>query len=206
LEKLGVEVILGSRVEEIDAGGVGLSGTRIAARTVLWAAGVEASPAAKWLQVAADASGRVKVSLDLSVPGLSNVFVIGDAAACNAWHQGPVPGLAPAAKQEGKYVASLIRSRIDGRPSSALFSYRHRGSLATIGRKAAIADFGFIRLWGAPAWWLWGAVHIGSLVGVRNRMSTMINWFWSYLTFGGSARLITGSELGSAGGHTRLGQ
>jgi putative oxidoreductase len=204
LERLGVEVILGSRVEQIDANGVGLSGTRIAARTVLWAAGVEASPAAKWLQVAADASGRVKVAPDLSVPGLSNVFVIGDAAACNAWHQRPVPGLAPAAKQEGKYVASLIRSRIEGRPSSALFSYRHRGSLATIGRKAAIADFGFIRLWGAPAWWLWGAVHVGSLVGVRNRMSTMINWFWSYLTFDGSARLITGSELSSGGGQSGL--
>ena len=90
------------------------------------------------------------------------------------------------------FVAQLIRSRIEGTKVTSVFTYRHLGSLATIGRKSAVADFGFIKLWGAPAWWLWGLVHVGFLVGVRNRVSTMLNWFWSYLTFGGGIRLITG--------------
>ena len=194
LEKLGVEVRLGSRVETIDVAGVAVSGQRIAARTVLWAAGVMASDAAKWLQVAADSSGRVKVGDDLRVPELVNVFAIGDTASSEAWNGKPVPGLAPAAKQGGAYVASVIRASIEARKTPGPFAYRHLGSLATIGRKAAVADFGFIKLWGAPAWWLWGLVHVGFLVGVRNRVSTMLNWFWAYLTFGGGIRLITGSE------------
>ena len=194
LEKLGVEVRLGSRVETIDVAGVAVSGQRIAARTVLWAAGVMASDAAKWLQVAADSSGRVKVGDDLRVPARVNVFAIGDTASSEAWNGKPVPGLAPAAKQGGAYVASVIRASIEARKTPGPFAYRHLGSLATIGRKAAVADFGFIKLWGAPAWWLWGLVHVGFLVGVRNRVSTMLNWFWAYLTFGGGIRLITGSE------------
>jgi NADH dehydrogenase FAD-containing subunit/uncharacterized membrane protein YphA (DoxX/SURF4 family) len=192
LEQLGVEVLIGSRVENIDADGVTVSGKRVAAKTVLWAAGVMASPAAKWLQTPADNAGRVKVGMDLSVPGLANVYAIGDTALSNAWNNQPVPGLAPAAKQGGVYVARQLRARIEGRIDSTPFVYRHLGSLATIGRKAAVADFGFIKLWGAPAWWLWGAIHVGFLVGVRNRLSTMVNWFWSYLTFGGGIRLITG--------------
>ena len=194
LEKLGVQVLLGSRVENIDAAGVAVSGKRIPARTVLWAAGVMASGAAKWLQVAADGSGRVKVAGDLGVPGLPNVFAIGDTAACDAWRGQAVPGLAPAAKQGGAYVASVIQASIETRNAPEPFAYRHLGSLATIGRKAAVADFGFIKLWGAPAWWLWGLVHVGFLVGLRNRVSTMLNWFWAYLTFRGGIRLITGSE------------
>ena len=106
----------------------------------------------------------------------------------------PAPGLAPAAKQGGVYVARQIRAKLDGRPAPAAFAYRHLGSLATIGRKAAVADFGFIKLWGAPAWWLWGMVHIGFLLGIRNRLSTMVNWFWAYLTFRGGIRLITGGD------------
>jgi NADH dehydrogenase/putative oxidoreductase len=194
LEKLGVEVQTGSRVEAIDAEGVTVSGKRIVAKTVLWAAGVTASPAAKWLGAAADNAGRVKVAADLSVPGHPNVYAIGDTAASNAWKGQAVPGLAPAAKQGGAYVARQIRAKLEGRTPPPAFAYRHLGSLATIGRKAAVADFTFIKLWGAPAWWLWGMVHIGFLLGVRNRVATMVNWFWAYLTFRGGIRLITGGD------------
>lgn len=193
LEQLGVEVMVGSRVEQIDDAGVAVSGQRIAARTVLWAAGVKASPAAQWLGVDADGAGRVKVGDDLTVPGLPEVYVIGDTALSNAWGGQPVPGLAPAAKQGGAYVARHIGARLRGGNPPGAFRYRHFGSLATIGRKAAVADFGAIRLWGAPAWWLWGLLHVGFLVGLRNRLSTMVNWFWAYLTFGAGIRLITGA-------------
>jgi NADH dehydrogenase/putative oxidoreductase len=195
LERLGVEVLLGSRVEDIDAEGVVVSGQRIEARTVLWAAGVMASPAATWLNAAADGSGRVKVGPDLGVPGLPNVFAIGDTALCLGWQGKPVPGLAPAAQQAGVYVARVIAARLAAAAAAPEpFAYRHRGNLATIGRKAAVAEFGRLRLWGAPAWWLWGLVHVGFLVGLRNRVATMTNWFWAYLTFGGGIRLITGEE------------
>jgi NADH dehydrogenase/putative oxidoreductase len=195
LEKLGVEVLLGSRVEAIDAEGVVVSGRPIVAKTVLWAAGVAASPAAKWLAADADSAGRIKVGPDLGVPGLPNVYAIGDTALSQAWKGQPVPGLAPAAKQAGAYAAQAIKAKILARPAPAAFSYRHLGSLATIGRKAAVADFGFVRLWGTPAWWLWGLIHVGFLVGLRNRVTTMINWFWAYLTFRGGIRLITGGDF-----------
>jgi NADH dehydrogenase/putative oxidoreductase len=205
LERLGVEILTNSRVDQVDAGGATIGQRRIAARTVLWAAGVKATPAAIWLGAEADGSGRVKVGLDLSVPGLPNVFVVGDAALSAGWHGQAVPGLAPAAKQGGVYVAEVIRARITGSEPPPPFAYRHLGSLATIGRKAAVADFGSLRLWGAPAWWLWGAVHVSFLVGVRNRTSTMMNWLWNYLTYGGGIRLITGDVQGgtaSAGATT----
>jgi NADH dehydrogenase/putative oxidoreductase len=194
LEHLGVEVIVGSRVDGIDSQGVVVSGKRITARTVLWAAGVTASSAAKWLAAAADGVGRVKVGADLSVPGLPNVYAIGDTALSLAWNGQATPGLAPAAKQAGTYVARAISSRLQGRPRGEPFVYRHRGSLATIGRKAAVVDFGYLRLWGAPAWWLWGLVHVGFLVGLRNRFATISNWFWAYLNFGTGIRLITGGN------------
>ena len=192
LEKLGVQVLVDSRVESIDDSGVRVNGEPIAARTVLWAAGVVASPAAKWLGADADPAGRVKVGPDLSVPGLPTVFAIGDTALANAWNGTPVPGLAPAAKQGGDYVAQVIRARIEGRPAPAAFRYQHLGSLATIGRKAAVADFGFVKLHGGLAWWLWGAVHLGFLVGLRNRTSVVLDWFWAYLTYRSGTRLITG--------------
>lgn len=194
LEKLGVEVILNSRVEDIDDSGVRVDGQRIAASTVLWAAGVVASPAARWLGAEADNAGRLKVGPDLSVARHPNVFAIGDTALSTAWEGKPVPGLAPAAKQGGAYVAAVIRSRVLGRTAPAPFVYKHLGSLATIGRKAAVADFGWLRISGAPAWWLWGAVHVAFLVGLRNRISVMFDWFWAYLTFKGSTRLITGGK------------
>jgi NADH dehydrogenase/putative oxidoreductase len=194
LEKLRVEVLLGSRVEGIDAEGVTVNGKQIPARTVLWAAGVKASAAAQWLNVPADSAGRIKVGADLSVPGFADVYAIGDTALSNAWKGQAVPGLAPAAKQGGAYVARQIMAKLEARSSEGPFRYRHLGSLATVGRKAAVVDFGFIKLWGAPAWWLWGLVHVGFLVGMRNRMATMINWFWAYLTFRGGIRLITGED------------
>jgi len=207
LEKLGIEVLVSSRVDSIDAEGVLVGERRIASKTVLWAAGVAASPAAKWLDADADGAGRIRVDPDFSVKGLPDVFAIGDTAAINGWKSRPVPGLAPAAKQAGAYVGRLIRAKIEGRSVPPYFKYRHLGSLATIGRKAAVVDFGGVKLWGAPAWWLWGVVHVSFLVGLRNRLSTMINWFWAYLTYGSGIRLITGhAEITGASfrsSHTR---
>ncbi|MGB5834677.1 MAG: quinol oxidase, partial [Thiohalocapsa sp.] len=135
---------------------------------------------------------------DLSVPEQPAVFAVGDTALVHAWDGKPVPGLAPAAKQQGEYVAWLItarvRGRARGRAETAPFRYRHQGSLATIGRKAAVADFGWIRLAGPMAWWFWGVVHVLFLVGVRNRISIIWDWFWAYLTFRSSTRLITGDD------------
>jgi putative oxidoreductase len=192
LEQLGVEIRLGSRVDHIDETGVAVDGTRIEASTVLWAAGVAASPAAGWLNAPADKAGRLIVGDDLRVPGVANVFAIGDTAASKAWKGENVPGLAPAAKQGGTYVANQIRAMVESRRPEPPFRYRHLGSLATIGRKAAVADFGILKLSGAPAWWLWGIVHIAFMLGVRNRVATLTNWFWAYLKFGGNIRLITG--------------
>ena len=194
LRRLGVDVRLDRRVEAVGADAVTISGATIPARTVLWAAGVAASPAASWLGAAADRSGRVLVGEDLSVPGREGVFAIGDTAASRGWAGQPVPGLAPAAKQGGAYVARVIRSRLGGRRAPRPFRYRHLGSLATIGRKSAVADFGVVRVRGALAWWLWGAAHIAFLVGGRNRVAVMVDWFWAYLTFRRGTRLITGES------------
>jgi NADH:ubiquinone reductase (H+-translocating) len=191
LERLGVKVLVGSKVETIDGNGVIVNGERIHSKSVLWAAGVAASPAAKWLKSEADAAGRVKVNHNLAVPNLPNVFVIGDAAGSGAWRGKPVPGLAPAAKQGGTHIAKLITARVLGRADPAPFIYRHHGSLATIGRKSAVVDFGWMTLAGAPAWWLWGFLHVAFLVGGRNRLSVLMNWVWSYFTFRANTRLIT---------------
>jgi putative oxidoreductase len=197
LERLGVEVFVNSRVEGIDGEGAMVNGQRISSRTVLWAAGVVASPAAKWLGVEADNAGRVKVGPNLAVPGMPNVFVVGDTAVSNAWNGNPVPGLAPAAKQAGAHAAKLIMARVEGRADPRPFVYRHLGSLATIGRKAAVVDFGWLKLRGALAWWFWGAVHIGFLNDLRSRLSVMFHWGWAYLTYRSGARLIIGSQAGA---------
>ncbi len=194
LRELGVEVLTNSRVEQVDAEGVVVTGNRIAARTVFWAAGVIASPAARWIKGDADSAGRVKVGPDLAVPNISNVFALGDTALSAAWNGRPVPGLAPAAKQQGSYVAKVIQSCLEGRPRPPPFRYRHLGNLATIGRKAAVVDFANVRLSGAPAWWLWGIVHILFLVDVRKRLSVALEWLWAYLTFKHGTRLITGDR------------
>jgi NADH dehydrogenase/putative oxidoreductase len=192
LTELGVEVLTGSTVQRIDDEGVVVSDRRVPAGNVFWAAGVMASPAAKWLKAEADRAGRVKVTEDLSVPGRPEIFAVGDTALSNGWNGKPVPGLAPAAKQQGRYVASVIRARIGGKPKPAAFRYHHAGSLATIGRKAAVADFGRLQLSGAVAWWVWGLVHILFLSGMRNRVVIALEWFWAYLTYRPSTRLITG--------------
>jgi NADH dehydrogenase/putative oxidoreductase len=191
LEALGVEVHTDSRVELIDGDGVVVNGERITAGTVLWAAGVVASPVSEWLGAEADRTGRIKVGPDLSVPGHPDIFAIGDTALSLAWDGQPVPGLAPAAKQGGTYVASVLRARLRSRKPPPPFRYRHQGSLATIGRRSAVADFGRVKVTGAAAWWLWGAVHVLFLVGVRNRLSVMLGWVWSYFTFDVGVRLIT---------------
>jgi NADH dehydrogenase/putative oxidoreductase len=198
LRDLGVEVMLGRAVEKIDADGVTVAGQQIAAGTVLWAAGVVASPAARWLGVGADRAGRIEVDPDLSVPGHPDIFAIGDTALSLGWNGKPVPGLAPAAKQQGAYVAALLHARMAGRRLPRPFRYRHQGSLATIGRRSAVAEFGRLRLTGALAWWLWGAVHIVFLAGLRNRFSVMLGWAWSYLTFDIGVRLITAERPGLA--------
>jgi NADH dehydrogenase/putative oxidoreductase len=198
LRQLGVDVRLDSKVREIDASGVTVGDQRLPARTVLWAAGVAASPAAQWLGCSSDGAGRVIVSCDLSIEGLPGVYAVGDTAACKGWHGNPVPGLAPAAKQAGRYAARVIAAALEGRRPPPAFQYRHVGSLATIGRQAAVAELGPVRLWGALAWWFWGAAHVTFLVGGRNKATVILEWLWAYLTYRQSTRLITGASPSSA--------
>jgi NADH dehydrogenase len=187
LEQLGVEVHLGAAVTEISANRVCIGTERIAAHTIVWAAGVQASPAAEWLGAAADRLGRVKVTPELHAPNHPEIFVIGDTAACSNSHGEALPGIAPVAKQQGRYVARRILGRTQGP-----FRYRDYGNLATIGRSRAVADFGRIRLSGFAAWLVWCVAHVWFLVGFRSRLSVMLSWAWNYLTFARSARLITG--------------
>lgn len=201
LEKLGVEIRTGSRVTEIAETFVRVGEhTIIETETVLWAAGVMASPAAKWLGAKADGAGRVEVSRVLRVIGgdgepLEDIFAIGDTAGSNAWKGKPVPGLAPAAKQAGAYVSRVIEAELLGKPCPGPFEYRHKGSLATIGRKSAVADFGRFRLSGPLAWWLWGLVHVSFLSGARNRATVVINWAWSFFAQHSGVRLITEKQV-----------
>ncbi|MCX5515715.1 FAD-dependent oxidoreductase [Kaistia algarum] len=190
LERLGVEVRTGAAVTEVDADGVTLGSERIEAATVIWAAGVQASPAADWLGAPKDRAGRANVEPDLSVPGHPEIFVIGDTAMILSDGKA-VPGVAPAAKQQGRHVAEIIRGRLDGDNQVHRFHYRDQGSLATIGRRAAIADFGWIRLKGGLAWWLWGIAHIFFLIGVRNRVAVALSWLWIHTSGSRGARLIT---------------
>jgi NADH dehydrogenase FAD-containing subunit len=191
LVKLGVVVRLNAKVKQVSAEGVALADEIVPARTVLWAAGVQASAAAAWMDAERDKAGRVVVAEDLSIKGHDRVFAIGDVTACLAWRGRPVPGLAPAAKQGGAYVAKVIHRRLEGRPAPPPFGYRHAGSLATIGRKAAVADFNGVMAHGALAWWLWGGAHVLFLVGSRNRSAVLINWIWAYITYRRASRLIT---------------
>jgi NADH dehydrogenase len=191
LERLGVEVVLGQPVLECTAEGVVFGGNTLPAATIIWAAGVQASPAAQWLDAPADKAGRLKVERDLTVPGHPEIFAIGDAAIVVRPDGRPVPGIAPAAKQEGVYVADVIRARLSGAPAPPPFRYKHAGDLATIGKRRAVIDFGWIKLRGALAWWLWGFAHIYFLIGVRNRLSVALNWLWIYARDQRGARLIT---------------
>jgi NADH:quinone reductase (non-electrogenic) len=189
LARKGVEVMTATRVVRCDARGVDLEHGRIDAATIIWAAGVMASPAANWLNAEHDRAGRVKVGADLSVPGHPRVFVIGDTAA--VMDQQGIPGIAPAAKQMGRYAGRLIAARVMGRPPLPPFHYRHLGDLAAIGRQAAVVKFGALKLTGFIGWLFWSVVHIYFLIGVRDRFVVAFNWFWDYITFQRGARLIT---------------
>jgi NADH:ubiquinone reductase (H+-translocating) len=192
LHQLGVEVRCNARVESVDAEGLVVQGKRIPTKTVIWAAGVKASPAGLWLGADTDRSGRVLVQPDLSLPQYPNIFVIGDTASIKSQGQ-PVPGIAPAAMQEGNFAAQVIRARVSGRQAPTSFIYHDKGSLATVGRAFAIADIHQRQLSGLIAWMLWLIVHIFFLIGFRNRTIVMFQWAWSYLTFQRGARLITGT-------------
>jgi len=192
LEKLGVEVRAGTPVRAIDDDGVLLGDERIAARTVLWAAGVAASPLARSLGVELDRSGRVPVSPDLRAPGFDNIYVAGDLASLQQDGK-PVPGVAPAAKQMGAHVARSIRARLAGH-DVAPFRYRDYGNLATIGRMAAVVHLGKLKLSGALAWWFWLLAHVFFLIGFRNRLVVMLNWTWAYWTYQRAARIILGKD------------
>jgi NADH dehydrogenase len=190
LTRMGVDVRTSTRVISCDAGGVDVDHGRIDTSTIIWAAGVVASPAASWLGAAHDRAGRVLVRPDLSVPDHPEVFVIGDAAVIHGDDGEPVPGVAPAAKQMGHYVGRLIAARLAGESLPA-FRYRNLGELATIGRRAAVVKFGRVHLKGFIGWLFWSCAHIYFLIGVRNRFIVAFTWLWDYLTFQRGARLIT---------------
>jgi NADH dehydrogenase len=190
LERLGVEVRTGCLATALDSTGVSIGDTRIAARTVLWAAGVAASPLGATLGAPLDRAGRVRVQPDLSVPDQPEVFVVGDLASARSGSE-PVPGIAPAAKQMGTHAARNVLARIAGQPTRP-FRYRDYGTLATIGRRAAVAVIGRVRLWGYPAWLAWLFAHIFFLIGFRNRFVVLMEWAWSYWTFERHARIVIG--------------
>jgi NADH dehydrogenase len=190
LRGMGVEIALGRAVTGCDAEGVSLDGSRIEAATVIWAAGVVASPAAEWIGAEPDRAGRIKVNADLTVPGRPEIFAVGDTASVVAGDGRPVPGIAPAAKQMGNYVAKVIAARVRERPAPPPFAYHHLGDLATIGRKSAVVKLGVFQITGFLGWLFWSAVHIYFLIGLRNRFVVALNWLWSYMTFQRGARLI----------------
>ena len=198
LERLGVEVVTGTQVSDITDEGYRLGETFIPAKTVVWAAGVAASPLARTLGVSLDRAGRVPVKPDLSVAGHPDIFVAGDLAAVTSDGR-PVPGVAPAAKQMGRHVAQVLRARLDGRASPGDFRYQDYGNLATIGRMAAVVDFGRLKFSGLLAWWFWLTAHVFFLIGFRNRLVVLLNWCWAYWSYQRGARIILGKDEDQAG-------
>jgi NADH:ubiquinone reductase (H+-translocating) len=194
LEQLGVEVRLGAAVTDCSEDGVRLGDELIPTRTIVWAAGVMASPAGRWLGAETDRAGRVQVRADLSVPGHPDVFVVGDTAAVAGADGAMLPGVAPVAKQQGQYVARALIARREGRAVPA-FRYRDYGMLATIGRSRAVAQFGKLKVSGLLAWVLWSVAHVYFLIGFRNRFVVALNWAWGYITFERGSRLITGLDM-----------
>ncbi len=191
LERLGVEILTATRVTEIEAGRVRLGDQELKTETVIWAAGVQASPAAQWLDVKPDQAGRVPVDKHLRIAEVPCVFVVGDTAAHRpVGAERPLPGVAPVAKQMGSHVAKVIKSAVLQRPEPKPFRYRNWGSMATIGRNKAIADFGRVRFSGFPAWAIWSFVHVALLNGTLSRVSVALSWVWSYLTWERGARII----------------
>jgi NADH:ubiquinone reductase (H+-translocating) len=198
LEEIGVEVILGQPVTACSADGVIYGERHLAARTLIWAAGVRASRAAEWLQAPADRAGRLQVMPDLTVPDYPDIFAIGDTVSIADTKGNPVPGIAPAAKQQGRYVAAAIKARLRGE-KPAPFRYSHAGSLAQIGKRKAVIDFGWLKLRGTVAWWIWGVAHIYFLIGLRNRLSVALSWMWIHARDQRAARLITQGSSKVAG-------
>lgn len=196
LEKLGVEVRLGKPVTTIDEMGVTLGEERVESRCVIWAAGVQSSPAARWLDIPADRAGRAVVGADLRAPGHDGIFVVGDCASVSGQDGRPLPGVAPVAKQQGAYVAEAITAAVVSKKFNKPFRYQDFGNLATVGRKAAIVDFRGVHLKGFAGWLVWSAAHVYFLIGFRNRVAVTLDWLWSYLTFERGARLITGNVVG----------
>ena len=194
LEKLGVQVRTGTAVTAIGVENVKLGEETLATRTVLWAAGVAASPLGRRLGAPVDRAGRVQVAPDLSLPDHPEVFVVGDLASVTRPDGQPVPGVAPAAKQMGRHAAEVILARQRGDQAAKPFRYRDDGSLATIGRMAAVAQFGRVKLSGFPAWWVWLIAHVYFLIGFRNRLVVLLDWAWSYWTYQRHARIVTGSD------------
>jgi len=190
LERLGVEVREGQRVEEVDASGVVVEGERINTHNVIWAAGVRASAAGEWLGAEVDRSGRVKVLDDCRIPNFPEIFVIGDTATMD-FNGKPLPGVAPVAIQQGHYVGHAIIRRIEKDPGLGPFHYFDKGNLATVGRAFAVLEAGKIKMSGFLAWVAWMAIHIFFLIGFRNRIIVLIHWAWAYITYQRGARLIT---------------
>jgi NADH dehydrogenase len=193
LERLCVEVRAGAPVTRLEFGAVWIGGEQIASETILWAAGVAPSPIARSLGVPLDRAGRVVVNADLTIPGHPEVFVIGDLAACADASGRPLPGLAPVAIQQGEYAARAIVAATHGERLGR-FHYHDKGTMATIGRAAAVVNLGRVRFSGYPAWLVWCFIHILWLIGFRNRFLVMIEWAWAYVRFERSARLITGAS------------
>ncbi|MBS0217767.1 MAG: NAD(P)/FAD-dependent oxidoreductase [Proteobacteria bacterium] len=193
LEHLGVEVALGTPVKDIAVDGYRLGDNFVPAKTVVWAAGVAASPLGAMLGVPLDRAGRVRVEPDLSIPGHPDIFVAGDLASLMQANGKPVPGVAPAAKQMGRLVARNIRARLAGE-KTCTFAYKDYGNLATIGRMAAVVDLGKLRFSGILAWWFWLVMHVFFLIGFRNRLVVLLNWFWAYWSYQRAARIILGED------------
>ncbi|WP_266170924.1 NAD(P)/FAD-dependent oxidoreductase [Dyella subtropica] len=194
LERLGVEVRTGTAVTAIDGDGVTLGDQPLPARTVLWAAGVAASPLGQKLHMPLDRAGRVQVTPELNLPHHPEVFVVGDLASASQSDGKPVPGVAPAAKQMGRHAALRILARLRGDKAAQPFRYRDDGALATIGRMAAVAQFGRVKFSGLFAWWVWLVAHVYFLIGFRNRLVVLLDWAWAYWTYQRHARIVTGSD------------
>ena len=198
LEKLGVEVRLGHSVDQIDADGIVVAGERIASKTVIWTAGVAPSPAGKWLQVETDRAGRVRIQNDLTVPGHSEIFVIGDTASLDQ-NGKPLPGVAQVAMQQGRYAGKVIHNRIAGKPAPGPFSYFDKGSMAVVGKGFAVLQSGKVQVSGFGAWLTWAAVHLQFLATSSLRLTVFLQWVWTYVTGQRGSRLIVnhhGSESG----------
>src|ERR1700686_4660408 len=196
LEKLGVEVRPGHRVDQIDADGIVVAGERIGSKTVIWTAGVSPSPAGKWLKVETDRAGRVRIQNDLTVPGHSEIFVVGDTASLDQ-NGKPLPRVAQVAMQQGRYAGRLIQSRLVGSPGPGPFSYFDKGSMAVVGKGFAVLQTGKVRVSGFGAWLTWAAVHLQFLATSSLRVSVFLQWVWTYLTGQRGSRLIVnhhGSE------------